>query len=79
MKNLEDPLIDVVVEYAGAEEKANMIMRFNGAELKESDIQNELSLSMLMSFARNFNYDRSDAEDYPNRFTFEVDNKSISR
>jgi polar amino acid transport system ATP-binding protein len=79
MKNLEDPLINVLVEYSEAEEKVNMIMRFNGAELDESSIQNDLSFAMLASIVRKVDYDRTDAEDYPNRFVLEIDNKSVSR
>jgi polar amino acid transport system ATP-binding protein len=79
MKNLENPLINVVVEYSEAEEKANMIMRFNGPELDESSIQNELSYAMLARIVRKFNYDQTNAEEYPNRFVFEIDNKSVSR
>lgn len=79
MKNLENPLVNVVVEYSEAEEKANIIMRFNGPQLDESNIQNELSFAMLARIIRKFNYDRTDEEDYPNRFALEIDNKSVSK
>ena len=53
-------------------------MRFNGPELDEFSIVNELSYAMLMSIVHEFKYDRTDAEDYPNRFVFEIDNHSLS-
>ena len=78
MKNLEEPQVETVVEYSQAEEKVYMTMRFNGPELDDSSIVNELSFAMLKRIAHEFRYDRTDAEDYPNRFVFEIDNHSVS-
>ena len=60
LKNLENPLINVTVEYSEAEETANMIMCFNGPVLDESSIKNELSYTMLERIIRKFNYDQTD-------------------
>lgn len=77
MKNLKNPLIDVIVEYSDAEDKVYMIMRFNGPKPDESNINNELSYAMLKSIISEFTYECTEEEDYPNKLTFEIDNKRV--
>lgn len=72
MKSLENPRIQVIVEYSEAEEKASMMFHFNGSELDLSSISNELSVTVLKGIIRNFRYDRTDEKEYPNQFVFEL-------
>ncbi len=72
MKLLENPRIQVIVEYSEAEESASMMFRFNGSELDISGISNELPVTVLKGIIRNFRYDRTDEREYPNQFVFEL-------
>ena len=63
---LEDPRIRVVTEYSEAEEKAVMILRYNGPERDVTQTGDELSVTMLKGISSKVSWSATGDEAYPN-------------
>ena len=72
MPRLEDPRLDVIVEYSEAEEKALMTVLSNGPQFDIERVKDDLSAVVLKGIISNFSYERKESNSYPNRIVFEM-------
>ncbi|MCR5748150.1 MAG: amino acid ABC transporter ATP-binding protein [Lachnospiraceae bacterium] len=72
MPILEDPVIDVAVEYSDIEEKAVMTFRYNGPAVDITKSGDKLSLSLLKGIASSIEYSLSESENCVNELVIRL-------
>jgi polar amino acid transport system ATP-binding protein len=72
MSVLEQPRIEVVVEYAQAEERSTLTVRYNGAHRDVTQEGDELSMALLKGMVTQMQYSERDDPQYPNQVVLEL-------
>ena len=72
MSVLEQPRIEVVVEYAQVEERATLTARYNGPHRDVTQEGDELSLALLKGMVTQMQYSERDDPQYPNQVVLEL-------
>ena len=66
---LEQPRIQAVIEYAEADARATMTVRYNGEKFDVLENGDELSRSLLTGITADISYTMEDADGFPNCLT----------
>ena len=72
MSVLKQPKIEVVVEYAQAEEQAALTVRYNGPEMDVTESGDELSMAVLKGIVTLMRYTTTDDSEYGNQVELKV-------
>lgn len=65
--SIDNPQIDVCVEYSSQEMKADMSVRYNGRHFNPADSDNELSYKILKSMTSQLRYSVPEEDGYTNQ------------